>query len=183
MRPKSTHPSIEVSVPQERLFTWLVARWETGDPLGTGTEARPTAVMGDGFAVPCPPRPWRVPDGTTVVVDAFSPPDGWRAIGRGRTVTFELRLTPSAPARTRLACAFDYEPAGLADRGRELLFARRARSRALRLLLKTWKSGAERAEALGRLRGSQRVSTASQSFTGSTAPDSPPDTGGTDDHT
>ena len=183
MRPKPSRTSVEVDVPRGRLFTWLAARWETGDALGSDPEARRTAVMGDGFTVSCPAHPWCVPDGTRLVVRAFTPPDGWRAVSLESTAAFVIRLAETAPARTRLTCLFVTEPAGIVDRGRELLFVRRGRKRALRRLLGSWKMGAERAEALARLRGSQRVTPGTQPLTGSPAPASPPDTGGTDDHT
>ena len=182
MRPKPGTLSVEVDVPRGRLFTHLMVQWEAGDPLGEGAETPSTAVMRNGFTVPCPADPWRVPDGTALVVHRFSPPDGWRAVSRESTAAFEVHLAETAPTRTRLTCAFVTEPAGILDRGRELLFVRRVRRKALRRLLKKWKSGAERAEALARLRGSQRVSPDTPPLTGSPAPVSPPDTGGTDDH-
>jgi hypothetical protein len=153
MKPLSE--SQDIRVPIDRLFLHLASRWETGSGLHAGGVEQPPACvdrMGDGFTARCPATLWALPVDAELVVSGFTPLEGWRAVSTDPPVVWETRLTPTCPATTRLTCTIHYRPTGAGQRLRERVVARRRRSRMLRRLLESWRDGAERQEALRRLR-------------------------------
>jgi hypothetical protein len=156
MKPLSE--SLDVRVPPDRLFLHLAARWETGFGLYPGVEDQAPACvarMGDGFAARCPATLWALPVDGELVVSGFAPLEGWRAVSTNPPVVWETRLAPTSPTTTRLTCSIHHRPTGAGHWLRERMAGRRRRSRMLRRLLESWRDGAERQEALRRLRSAR----------------------------
>lgn len=155
MKPLSE--SLDIRVPNDRLFLHLADRWEMGSGLQAGRadqDQGSTCVgrMGNGFNARCPAAAWALPVDAKLVVTGFAPVEGWRAASADPPVVWETRLASTSPSTTRLTCVIHHQPAGAGDRLRELMVGRRRRSRALRRLLESWRNDAERQEALRRLR-------------------------------
>jgi hypothetical protein len=156
MKPLSE--SLDIRVPADRLFLHLAARWETGSGLDPGcADQAPARVarMGDGFVAHCPATRWGLPVDAELVVTGFAPLEGWRAVSTDPPVAWETRLAPTTPTTTRLTCSIHHRPAGAGEWLREGMAGRRRRSRTLRRLLESWRDGAERQEALRRLRSAR----------------------------
>lgn len=153
------HLTEEVRVTPDRLFSHLSALWESGAALGGGGTKESPAVgarMGTGFRLPCPAGRWALPETTRVEVVEYRAPCGWRAVADSATeLSWEVRIA-RAPHGSRLTCLLTYRPGGLFSGLRDRIRRRGRRKWALRRLLREWKEGAERENALRRLRASAR---------------------------
>jgi hypothetical protein len=150
--------SLDIRIPADRLFLHLAAVWETGSGLQPGgADQAPACVarMGDGFSASCPATFWALPVDAELVVSGFAPLEGWRAVSTDPPVVWETRLAPTGPTTTRLTCSIHHRPTGAGHWLREVMTGRRRRWRMLRRLLENWRDGAERQEALRRLRSAR----------------------------
>lgn len=151
--------SVEVDVPRDRLFTHVATDWESGTALGvaeTGGGQTPRGRMGPGFRLQCAGGRWALSEDTWLEVVGYRLPERWRAVSRsGPALSWEIRVAPTGQG-ARLTCVVVYRPGGLLAELRDVIWRRGPRRAALRELLEEWRRGAERTDALRRLRAASR---------------------------
>jgi hypothetical protein len=151
--------AIDVEASAATLFHCAVETWEDGlGEFGCSRAPQPPTRgprMGDGFRVRFSGKRLALPGEFDLEIRDFVEGGGWVAASvstSGVDINWRWACTPLRRRSSRLACQFDYAPAGISARLIELAVGRRRRARAVSRMLEGLRAQAERGEALMRLK-------------------------------